>query len=418
MLLGQARGKIGDLVFSRTSGQQVVRARAAVIRNPQSESQMIQRIILATVGLAYSRMQAIVDHSFEGRKVGQETMSTFMSKNIKALRERVVAAANDPLTTLAEVRSFTPVGTQVFAANNYQVSQGTLPAVVIAGFTGSTAAKIAVAANTYAAVAEQYNLQRGDQLTLVQISGVSASNRTFDYARIILDPRDASGNELPMSTALVGNNNQVNMPSTRNTGSFATLSFADGMLSFNVGGAATTAVSMAAVIVSRQSASGTWLRSTAFLMANDNALYTDSYSMQEALDFLSSDNIGVASPLYLNNAGATPLANAQAETITVRLSNGGTAEIVGVRLAAQAVSGNTPVEAIMADGSTMYIKCAVSGAQQEGKWLATPSMIPAETQLATDAVVFDNTTDALWQRIAALGFDATDFEPDDRPSGS
>ena len=66
MLLGHARGKVGSLVFSRANGKQIVRSRAEVVKNPRTEQQMVQRIMLNTIAQAYSQMKAITDHSFQG----------------------------------------------------------------------------------------------------------------------------------------------------------------------------------------------------------------------------------------------------------------------------------------------------------------------------------------------------------------
>ena len=66
MLLGQAVGSLGDITFSRVNGKQVIKSKPSVVKNPQTEAQLIQRILMNTVIQAYSKMSEICDHSFEG----------------------------------------------------------------------------------------------------------------------------------------------------------------------------------------------------------------------------------------------------------------------------------------------------------------------------------------------------------------
>lgn len=86
MLLGMARGKVGDLVFTRRNGEQVTRPRVRVVNNPKSEGQQIQRMIFASVIWGYQKMKSVCDHSFEGVKYGADSQARFMSENLKRLR--------------------------------------------------------------------------------------------------------------------------------------------------------------------------------------------------------------------------------------------------------------------------------------------------------------------------------------------
>lgn len=92
MLQGMARGKVGDVVFSRLNGQQISRVRNRQPYNPRTNKQLIQRAIMATVMLGYSAGKEIFNHSFQGKAVGAENQREFMRVNAKALR---AAIAND-----------------------------------------------------------------------------------------------------------------------------------------------------------------------------------------------------------------------------------------------------------------------------------------------------------------------------------
>lgn len=301
MLLGHARGKVGSLVFSRSNGQQIVRARAEVVKNPRTRAQLIQRIIINTVAQAYSLMQPILDHSFEGVPKGQRSMSYFNSQNAKELRERVAAAAN-----LYNVQTFSPLGTNVFALNPYKISKGSLPKVAVTYKYNETdnsgVGVVALSANTYAAVLADYGLQRGDQLTFVVVRENGEGSAIFEYARVILDPRDADGNEAPLSTAFT-TNNAPTLPSSKNEGSFTKLAVSGGNLEFAIGDS--IGIVGVSVIVSRKGSDGNWLRSNAQLVVASIDESNLGATMGEALDRAIQGSVDVESPYYLNNAGKT-----------------------------------------------------------------------------------------------------------------
>lgn len=303
MLLGHARGKVGDLVFSRTNGQQVVRARASVVKNPQTEAQMIQRILLNTVIQAYSRMSEICDHSFEGIPVGQQSMGVFMRRNLAQLRQYVADGVNVLGYTFDDLYAFAPLGTNEFTMNPFVISAGSLPSVTITDISAVNGAKIAVVAAgatlTYEDVITSLGLQRGDQLTFISQEAWTDRRAAFNYARVILDPRDANGAALPLDTAFLSGT-AINMPNPRNEGAEITYAYANGSLTFN---RSDNAQFGAAVIVSRQKSDGSWLRSnTSITLVDGVAQLVNSRSLQECLDLFTAGSIDTVNPLYLNNA--------------------------------------------------------------------------------------------------------------------
>lgn len=299
MLLGHARGKVGSLVFSRANGKQIVRSRAEVVKNPRTESQMIQRIFLNTVSQAYSSMKSIVDHSFQGLSEGQQCMSYFMQRNLNAIRTQV-AALRAQGATFEEIYEFSPLKSNFLAINNYEIAKGTLPEVTVIEIADSLNMAINLSANSYEDIINDYGLKRGDQLTFVAVISPTMGKREFAFARVILDPHDADGKEAPLSTAFC-EENAPKLPSDRNEGTFRTLSFADGKLKFGFGGSMAT-VEGAAVIVSRKSADLTWERSNAVMVQNgQNA--DPQYTLQDCLTLLQDSSLDTLSDMYLNNAG-------------------------------------------------------------------------------------------------------------------
>lgn len=299
MLLGHARGKVGSLVFSRANGKQIVRSRAEVVKNPRTQAQMIQRILLNTIAQGYSNMKAIVDHSFEGLSAGQASMSYFMQRNLDNLRTKVAAEIAEG-KSLNQIFDFSPLRSNVLAVNAYEIAKGTLPMIPAQGISDARNMGFEVNANTYEGIISRYGLKRGDQLTFIALVVGADSSIKFNFARVILDPRESDGTEAPLSTEFVASNAIVK-PSTRNEGTFNALSFGANKISF----ALSESICMAgAIIVSRKSNDGTWMRSNATLVINTTS-YTGVTSMQAALDLLAQSGIDGLSDMYLNNAGTS-----------------------------------------------------------------------------------------------------------------
>lgn len=303
MLLGHARGKVGDVVFSRVNGQQITRARAAVVKNPQTEKQMIQRIILNTVIQAYSRMAEICDHSFEGVAVGQDNMSKFMRENMSVLRKYAAdyVAANG---SFDGCYAFVPKGLNMFTPNPWVIAAGQLPQIVLASVSPTDGAQINITSEgvipTYGEIITSLGLQRGDQLTFIGQELYTDGRAAFKFARVILDPRETDGTQADITTPFLANG-VVNKPSPRNEGSDITFTTEANKLIFDLG---ENSQYGAAVIVSRQKADGSWLRSNSAIQLAANIPYAlvGAMDMQEAIDYALSGGIDLESDRYLNNA--------------------------------------------------------------------------------------------------------------------
>lgn len=312
MLLGHARGKVGDLVFSRQNGQQVTRARAAVVSNPQTTAQMVQRILMNTVAQAYSKMSAIVDHSYEGLKKGQPSMSHFIKTNLALLRQKV-ANAQAQGHDFSTISYFTQLKQNYYAPNEYIIAKGQLPEVgVDADFFGEmVATTIALTDNaTYADVIAATGLQRGDQLTFIGFVG-DATAPSFKFARVILDPHNEDGTPAELTSAFIADG-AISLPSPKNEGELA-VEIADGALQFGFG----ISCFSAAVIVSRKKSDGTWMRSNAKLTVAPAIGWIDGMGLQDCLDAILAGSIDTDNPLYLNNAGVSGTGGGATPTPTV-----------------------------------------------------------------------------------------------------
>ena len=328
MLLGHARGKVGSLVFSRNNGKQIVRSRAEVVKNPQTEKQMVQRIILNTIAQAYSRMSPITDHSFEGIQTGQSSMSFFMHRNMDSLRQKVaneIQAGGD----FWNVTAFVPVGSNEFAVNDFVIAKGTLPEVkTIMQGIASTKAAVALGTNTYQGVLDEFGLNRGDQLTFVCTQGSRPDNTQFYFVRVILDPQNADGSQADLSSPFIVEG-AINLPNKRNEGLFGSLEYAEGKILY---GFNTQLLTSSAVIVSREKSDGTWARSNATLLTSDDRLAGFFKSLGECLEMLQSGGVNTLSSRYLNNAGVGRLAEiGTGAGITFTTAAGDVIKVLGVQ---------------------------------------------------------------------------------------
>lgn len=325
LFLGTARGSVGDIVFSRLGGQQVARVRNRAPRNPQSPAQMIQRIIMSTVGKAYSFMSSICDHSFENFETGQLSQRKFMEMNVGLMRDVAAAAIAYPIESAVRASTasnFSFKNDYMPVYNRYMISAGSLPSMSLAPAAVGVSACLyfdpgeKTQANiTYQDVVTALGIRKGDQLTFIQTTHNSSLSdhdldlmTGFHVARIIMEPASGDMTTTFFSTQGAG----VNDPNERNQGEFGTFSLVSTEqqkgLSFRlkeVEGAASVVNPDrqrcgCAVILSRE-INGRWLRSTQYLET----------WLANAVDLLNHSTLGLAyetyrinsaSDLYLNQA--------------------------------------------------------------------------------------------------------------------
>lgn len=121
LFLGHARGKVGSLVFSRQNGEQVTRALNTRPKNPKTDPQIVQRAIAGTIMYAYSYLQEICNHSFEGIAYGAKSQQYFTKVNMDLLRQ--LYAANP---TNTNHMMFSKKNSKSAVANSYIISKGSI----------------------------------------------------------------------------------------------------------------------------------------------------------------------------------------------------------------------------------------------------------------------------------------------------
>lgn len=301
MLLGQARGKVGDLVFSRAFGKQIVRAKAQSVANPKTIGQNTQRAILATIAKEAALLTPIVDHSFANVKYGAESVRHFRKINMGILRNMLLSTVGVNYNLSAKGANAVP--------NALKISEGSLPAFNSAYQSGDIGF---YQAGPLSAVSEVHvenfrqaypYLQGGDQLTLVKLVKTSGSLVDGDASfalsvdRIVFAP-DAFDDPTSMILDEDGYiiRNKLDLTRTTNPSMLQAIDAGAGNgLGINTEGDNTYA---AALILSRK-VYDVWQRSTQYLELTQ---FDDATDNQAAIDSYGASSSLAGATEYLNQA--------------------------------------------------------------------------------------------------------------------
>ena len=193
------RGRVGADVYSigktaSGSKQQVVRSLAESVANPQTISQMVQRMLMTTVSEACKVLKPIIDHSFDGVPDGQPAISEFMKLNLpllKAFYENGAEAGYQYALNEYQERAglcgayIVSSGKKLFPAgegNFWKPNPGTGDAMI------DCFVKVPVVDNkqTFGDFAKRWPLGRDGYLTLVGIEATGAHKSRFVYYQLKL----------------------------------------------------------------------------------------------------------------------------------------------------------------------------------------------------------------------------------------
>lgn len=300
MLLGQARGSVGDLTFYRRDGQQITRAKVTQVTNPRTSLQIIQRMIFGTVVEAYKRTKSITDHSYEGVQYGAKSQARFMSLNLKRLRAYYPISSSAALAEVDAVNtmSFALKSNGAMAGTGLILSTGSLPSVPVvtsaAGVFEGFGEKFN-SAPTIKDVMDALNARVGDQITVCALSDLETGYE-FQKSRYVINS-EATAEQLAVAWDATGA-----------AAAFDSVKTDVGVLKLNA--AANSQVTpetsvgelvAVACILSRKSGN-TWLRSESIMynMLDEAALYQGDYALPTWED--TSTVIEAENERFLNNA--------------------------------------------------------------------------------------------------------------------
>ena len=272
------------------------------VKNPKTNAQTVQRILMKVVVMAYVMLKDICNHSFEGFTNGLECMNKFKKLNLKYLRER--ASTLQALgQSLSQFFQFIPLQSEKWTPFAAIISQGHLPEIeVTIDATQGHVAYVNSPSPTYADLINTWGLQRGDQITFVTVQKRNGKYEV-EFARIVLNPRNADGSGAPMTTEIVNSQGEFPCSNWKNRLNFSTFEFDTDHFNFVLGRGGI--VVAAGIIVRRKDKSGGWFRSNSQLVLNEAGFGDDLCSLAEAVEkSYSVADIDMESEFYLNNAGA------------------------------------------------------------------------------------------------------------------
>lgn len=251
---GLRKGSTKSHTYSTLDGQQITKDRVYDVKNPRTEGQMKQRMLMTTVGAAYKFMKSIADHSFEGKASGMACMREFNSRNLNRFKK--AAGANgavafneykdgdiNPLPFILSAGSLAGFDFKLNDASQLEIA-----------FT-SEDADLTTAEGIYAAM----GIKKNDLVTFCTVIGEGGIvNNVFEYAaerfdvvRLVADKSGAVANAIDAFTVSTNN-----MEATVNAVvSGSTLTITSGECDFG------------AVIQSRK-ADTNWLRSSSVMVVS------------------------------------------------------------------------------------------------------------------------------------------------------
>lgn len=282
---GLRKGSTKSLTFSVLDGKQITKDRVYDVKNPRTEAQMRQRMLMTTVGAAYKMLKSIADHSFEGYSSGMQCMRQFNSRNLNRFKKAAAAKGEvafneykdgdiNPLPFILASGSLPGFDFKLDATSNLEI------------VGEKDAADFATAEGIYAAL----GVQRNDLITFCTVIGEgSVSNGVYTYKAerfdIVRLYCDKSGSVAKAADAFtISTNNDQAAVSMSTSGNAITIK--SGVADFG------------AVIQSRKNDSG-WLRSNAVMVVSDDAISGVKTANQLA-------TYPVGTELILNNG---PMAN-------------------------------------------------------------------------------------------------------------
>ena len=272
---GLRRGSTKSHTYSVFNGQQVTKDRVDTVKNPRSEAQMIQRMVMNTVGAAYSSMKEIVDHSFEGKTYGLNSMMYFSSKNANAVRASVDVEEPNFAFTMYKYRGL--------MKGKWLISEGTLASTLIKGAADHASASQTIvtfgtltdSTITADALMAQVGAIAGDMATVCFARGFETwGQQEFGFVRF----KFLKGGTEALTAGNLSQYVEIesNLPISVALGNAAAAAVFSITVTSAVGGLDTVDAPMICTIHSRQ-ADGKWLRSTENFAVPANADYYPSW---------------------------------------------------------------------------------------------------------------------------------------------
>lgn len=119
-----AQGKFaGAVVQKGADGGTIIRENVKP-RNPRTMSQMLTRLAFAVVNQAAAAFDSLVNHAFEGVKVGKDSRRRFVAVNVSRIKAYAQQQMND--ASLVDLAAFNPKGLSIPIPNKLIISRGSI----------------------------------------------------------------------------------------------------------------------------------------------------------------------------------------------------------------------------------------------------------------------------------------------------
>lgn len=409
---GLRKGSTKSHTYSVLDGQQVTKDRVYDVKNPRTEGQMKQRMLMTTVGAAYKFMKSIADHSFEGKASGMACMREFNSRNLNRFKKAASAYGHvafneykdgdiNPLPFILSAGSLAGFDFKLNESSQLEISF----APADADYT--------TAEGIYAAM----GIKKNDLVTFCSVIGEGGvinnvfeyTAERFDVVRLVADKSGAVAN--PIDAFTVSTNNSDATVNAVVTG--AKLTITSGECDFG------------AVIQSRK-ADTNWLRSSTVMVvsadlidgvqtANQLATYpvgtelilnngpmenqgggsTSSLpapSLSFAQNSITANGTATVNAPQLNGipSGATVTYSSQNPTIAT--VNASTGVVQPISNGTATIIARTNATDEYAAGQASF-KVVVTGIEQP-QLVVTPSKVTLSEETPQQAVTFSNPTNA------------------------
>lgn len=336
---GLRKGSTKSLTFSVLDGKQITKDRVYDVKNPRTEAQMRQRMLMTTVGAAYKTLKSIADHSFEGYSSGMQCMRQFNSRNLNRFKKAAAAKGSvafneykdgdiNPLPFILASGSLPGFDYKLNATSNLEI------------VGEKDGADFATAEGIYAAL----GVQRNDLITFCTVIGEgSVSNGVYTYKAERFDVVrlycDKSGSvSKPADAFTISTNNDL---------AAVTMSTSGNAISIK-----SNEADFGAVIQSRKNDSG-WLRSSAVMVVSDDAISGVKTANQ-------LETYPVGTELILNNG---PMANeGNGEVVQPKPGVSPLSYTVGSEMTAQIGITNPNNEAVTCTVKSGASYCTVTNA--------------------------------------------------------
>lgn len=380
---GIRSGSTKNFTFSEMNGKQITKERVYRVKNPRTMAQMRQRMLMTTIGAAYSYLKVIADHSFEGKTVGQQCMAEFMRLNLNKFR----AAAKSDKGSYA----FNAYQDKLINPMRYTLSKGSLPEMP---FVINSQNQIELSYNvgeikTAKDVYDAMGIQEGDLVTFVWVVGSSSLTKNiFNFTPSRLNIVRLYANK----TGVVATPHDAFTFDANHSDLDINVNKSTDVLKLT-----STEVNIGTVILSRQ-AGGTWLRSNSSMAGNKSIIAGVTVENQLSTYPIESElilNGGEMSNAATVTTLPIPALTLSADSVTISTKEGtANAPTLNGNTAGGAVSYSISNEKVATIDSTSGKITAVGNGTAVATISVTATETTAATQITFNVVVSGQDADA------------------------